>query len=172
MYLSKAGGKDVLGNYTGEMVLNMEPDLDSAKKLAEREGAELLAMLFKHYSEAKNISFEVVKYSPETRSKLMKENNPDNPLLQINNPAASIDALAITRVTFEATQEPAGGIVREDNTVGGGAGGGGKTSVTVPVEISVEGATVYCHIYGTVHPLGRSFKGVITGDVIGGKVSK
>jgi hypothetical protein len=166
LYASKAGGTDVLGNYTGEFVLDMEPDLNSAKALAAKEGAELLSMLFKHHSEAQDVAFEVVAYSPEAYSELMKENIPDNPLLQINSSSAT-DALSITRVTFNATQEPISMTVDDGSGAYSGTIPGGKTSVNVPVEISINGADALCYIFETVHPLDRAFKGVITGDVPG-----
>jgi hypothetical protein len=166
MYAVKTGGKDVLGDYTGEIVLNMEPDFESAKALAEREGAELLAMLFKHHSEAKNITFEVIKYSPEAYAELMKENIPDNPLLQISNPSASMIGFAIKTITFEATQEPINMTVAGENGTYSGTIPGKKVSVNVPMEITIEDATAFCHLFETVHPLERSFKGIVTGDIV------
>jgi hypothetical protein len=166
MYASKAGGEDVLGSYTGEIVLNMEPDFDSAKALAAQEGAELLAMLFKHHSEAQNVTFEVVEYDQDTYAQLMKDSAPDNPLLQFDSPTSTADSLAITRVTFNATQEPIDMTVSDDNGTYSGTVPGRQVSVTVPMEITIEGADVYCYIYETVHPLSRAFKGVITGDVV------
>lgn len=166
IYASKAGGKDVLGNYTGDIVLDMEPDFESAKALAAKEGADLLSMLFKHHSQANNISFEVVAYSPETYAQLMKENIPDNPLLQVNNYTDSIYGLAITRITFETTQEPIDWTISDEEGIYSGTIPGGATTVNVPMEITMDGATVFCHIFQTVHPLDRSFKGVVTGDVI------
>jgi len=166
MYASKAGGEDVLGSYTGEIVLNMEPDLDSAKALAATEGAELLAMLFKHHSEAQNVTFDVVKYDRDAYSDLMKENAPDNPLLPFGNPTSTADSFAITRVTFDATQEPINMTVSDENGSYSGTVPGRQVSVTVPMEITIEDADVYCYIYETVHPLSRAFKGIVTGDVV------
>lgn len=165
-YASKAGGEDVLGSYTGEIVLNMEPDFDSAKALAATEGAELLAMLFKHHSEAQNITFDVLAYDQNTYAQLMKDNAPDNPLLQYGNPNSTADSLAVTRVTFEATQEPINMTVSDENGAYSGTVPGRQVSVTVPMEITIEGADVYCYLYETVHPLNRPFQGIVTGDVL------
>ena len=164
MYASKTGGNDVLGNYTGEIVLNMEPDLDSAKALAAREGAQLLAMLFEHRSEAQNVSFEVMEHDADQYAKLMKQAMPDDPLLQFD-PTTTIDCFAITNVTFQATQKPIQMTISDDEGAISGSVPGRTVTVTVPMELTIEGATVYCHIYETVHPVG-AFKGVITGDVI------
>ena len=166
LYASKTGGKDVLGNYSGEIVLDMEPDYDSAKALAQKEGAELLSMLFKHHSEAENIAFEVVEYRPETYSALMKENIPDNPLLQISDPDSETDALAITRITFKATQEPINMTISSEGSVYSGSIPGGETTVNVPMEIMINGASVRFYLFETVHPLERAFEGVVTGDVL------
>ncbi|MEL7608896.1 MAG: hypothetical protein AAGU74_05280 [Bacillota bacterium] len=166
MYASKAGGTDALGNYTGELVLEVEPDFESARQLAASEGTELLAMLFKHHSESQDAAFEVIEYTADAYSQMMQQNNPDNPLQGLGDPGASIDGFAVSRVAFAATQEPIDMTIKDDDgdTISGTVPGRAVT-VTVPVEITIEGATAYCHIYETVHPLGRSFKGVITGDV-------
>jgi hypothetical protein len=165
MYASKAGGEDVSGNYTGEMVLTMEPDFDSAKALAEREGVELLAMLFKHHSEAENVFFEVKEYSQDAYAESMKETVPDNPLLQLGIPDSTADNFAVTRVTFNATQEPINMSLKDEDGGFSGTVPGRKVTVNVPMEITIEGATACCYIYETVHPLERAFLGVITGDV-------
>lgn len=165
VYASKSGGTDALGSYTGDIVLDMAPDMNSAKALAEGEGAELLAMLFKHHSQANDISFDIVAYSSETRSELMASAAPDNPLLQVGGPLTSVDALAVFPVTFEATQEPISMTVSDGQSTGSGTIPGGQTTVTVPVEISIKGADAYFYIYNTVHPLSRAFTGIITGDV-------
>ncbi len=166
MYASKAGGEDVLGSYTGEIVLNMEPDLNSAKALAASEGTELLAMLFKHHSEAQNVAFDVAAYDSDVYAQLMKENAPDNPLLAFGDPNFTADSFAISRVTFNATQEPIDMTVKDENGTISGTIPGRSVTVTVPMEITIQGANVYCFLYETVHPLSRAFKGVITGDVI------
>ncbi len=166
MYASKSGGDDVLGQYTGEIVLNMEPDFDSAKALAATEGTELLSMLFKHYSEAQNVTFELVAYDQDVYSDLMKENAPDNPLLQMGDPNSTADSFAITRATFNATQEPINMTLSDEDGTYSGTVPGRSVTVTVPMEITIQGADVYCFIYETVHPLSRAFKGVVTGDVI------
>jgi len=166
MYASKSGGDDVLGQYTGEIVLNMEPDFDSAKALAATEGTELLSMLFKHHSEAQNVTFELVAYDQDVYSDLMKENSPDNPLLQMGDPNSTADSFAITRTTFNATQEPINMTLSDEDGTYSGTVSGRSVTVTVPMEITIQGANVYCFIYETVHPLSRAFKGVVTGDVI------
>lgn len=165
MYASKAGGTDVLGNYTGEIVLNMEPDFDSAKALAAREGTELLAMLFKHHSEAKDVAFEIAEYSVDAYAEQMKAAMPDSPLLPVGDPNSQASGFAIAGTTFQATQEPINMTIRDEDGTNSGTVPGRSVTVTVPMEITIEDATVYCFFYGTVHPLERSFKGVITGDV-------
>lgn len=166
MYASKADGTDVLGNYTGEMTLDMDPDIDSVKALAAKEGAELLSMLFRHQSIAKDVSFEVVKYSQETYNSLMKDNASDLQLRPVGLPDSPLDAVAVSKVTFEATQYPINMNVKDGDVAGSATVPGGKTTVTVPAEVEIEGATAYCYIYKTIHPLGRAFKGVVTGDVL------
>lgn len=165
LYASKMGGTDVNGIYTGEAILNMEPDFESAQALAAREGSELLAMFFKHHSVSQNFTFEIVPYSADVYSKLMKENS-DNPLLRFDDPESKTEGLAITQITFLATQEPLNMTIRDDGEVMSGSVPGGGKTVTVPIVISTEGAIAWCHIYDTVHPLNRTFKGVIAGDVL------
>ncbi len=162
MTASKTGGGDVLGNYAGEMVLTMEPDFESAQILAQKEGAELLSMLFKHHAEAENTAFELIQFSPEAYAELMKNNIPDNPLLQLSAPNTTTESFAVSRVTFHATQEPINMTVRDDSGTGSGTIPGRQVTVEVPMEIGVEGSRVTCFIYETVHPLSRAFYGTIS----------
>lgn len=164
-YASNHGGKDVLGDYSGEAVLKIEPDLASVQAAAAREGSQLLAMLFKYHAEAEDVSFEVFEFSQDKYAELMKENMPDNPLMQFN-PGDAIDFFSVSSTTFDATQEPIDMTIADDDGTFSGTVPGRSTSVNVPFEISFDGATAYCFFYDTPHPLARAFKGVVTGDVI------
>ena len=57
-------------------------------------------MLFKHHAEAENTAFELIQFSPEAYAELMKNNIPDNPLLQLSAPNTTTESFAVSRVTF------------------------------------------------------------------------
>lgn len=165
LYASKPGGADATGEYEGEAVLKIEPDFDSAKALAAREGTELLSMLFRYQAECAQLSFEIVPFSEGEYAARMKAANPDDPLTQFD-PGASTDFFAVVSATFDASQDSIVMTINDDGEIKTGSTPGRAASVTVPVEITFNGANAYCFIYNTPHTLDKAFKGTASGDVL------
>jgi hypothetical protein len=164
-HASKPGGTDPAGEYQGEAVLNIEPDIGSAQALAAREGTQLLAMVFNYHAECESLTFTIASFSQDGYAEQMKTYNPDDPLTQFN-PDDATDYFAITSATFNATQESIPMTISDGKDVISGSVPGRSTTVSVPTEITTDGATAYCFFYDTPHPLARAFKGTVTGDVL------
>ena len=164
-HASKPGGTDPIGEYQGEAVLKIEPDMGSAQALAAKEGTQLLAMVFNYHAECENLAFTIAPFSQDAYAAQMKEHNPDDPLSQFN-PGDATDYFAITSATFNGTQESIPMTVSDGKDVISGSVPGRSTTVSVPTEITTDGATAYCFFYNTPHPLARAFKGTVTGDVL------
>lgn len=164
-HASKPGGVDAAGEYQGEAVLKIEPDMGSAQALAAREGTQLLAMLFDYHAECESLTFTIAPFSQDAYAEQMKRHNPDNPLAPLN-PGDATDCFAITSATFNATQESIPMTISDGKDVISGSVPGRSTTVSVPAEITTDGATAFCFFYNTPHPLARAFKGTITGDVL------
>lgn len=165
-HASKPGGTNVTGEYTGEALLKIEPDFGTTQAAAARDGTQLLSMLFNYHAECETLTFIVEKFTEEEYTAQMKQYNKDIPLLPLD-PGVSTDFFAVTGAVFNATQEPITMTIQDDDGPKTGSGGGGGTTVNVPTEISVDGATAYVFFYNTPQPLERAFKGTITGDVVG-----
>lgn len=166
-HATNPGGTDVLGDYTGDAVLKIEPDFDSTKAAAAREGTQLLSMLFNYHAECDSMTFEVFDFNQDKYAALMREYNPDNPLQQFD-PGTATDFFAVSSATFNSTQEPVSMTIQTDEGPFSGSGGGGGVTVTVPFEITVDGATAYIFFYSMPHPGVPGFKGTLTGDVLPG----
>lgn len=165
LHASKPGGVDATGDYSGEAILSIEPDMASAQALAAAEGTQLIAMLFNYHAECENLSFTIIPFVPDKYAELMEQYNPDNPLARLN-PGDSSDFFAIISAVFSATQEPISMTLSGDKGTISGTVPGRAATVDVPTEISIDGASAYCFFYNTPHPLARAFKGTITGDVL------
>jgi hypothetical protein len=165
LHASKPGGTDVAGDYEGEAVLTIEPDFESARQLAAREGTMLLSMLFSFHAECESLSFEVIPFSQDEYAARMKKANPDNPLAGLST-GEGTDFFAIASAAFTATQEPVTMTIEDDGEIRTGTGPGSTMEVAVPTELSTDGAKVYCFFYDTPHPLACAFQGTVTGDVL------
>lgn len=164
-HASKPGGTDPTGDYEGEAVLKIEPDMGSAQALAAKEGTQLLAMVFNYHAQCENLTFTIAPFSQDAYAAQMKAHNPDNPLAPFN-PGEATDYFAITSATFNATQESIPMTISNGKDVISGSVPGRSTTVSVPTEITADGASAYCFFYDTPHPLARAFKGTVTGDVL------
>lgn len=164
-HASKPGGTDATGDYSGEAVLKIEPDMGSAQALAAKEGAQLLAMVFNYHAECESLTFTIAPFSQNAYVEQMKKYNPDSPLAPFD-PGDATDYFAIASATFNATQEPISMTIDSGKGARSGSVPGQGTAVDVPTEITTDGATAYCFFYNTPHPLARAFKGTVTGDVL------
>jgi hypothetical protein len=114
--------------------------------------------------EAPNAEFDMVSYSAQAYSAGMKEIAPDLPLLQVPDPEAMENAMALElfEMTFSmeglsATGHDSGGVLS------GGQGAGTEQTIQEPIVITVDGATVY--VTFPKHGFERAFKGTIVGNV-------
>jgi hypothetical protein len=164
-HASKPGGTDVTGEYAGEANLTIEPDFDSVQAAAASEGTILLSMIFNYYANCESLSFVVEKFSEGEYTAGQREFNKDAPLHPLE-PGTDIDFFSFGNALFSATQEPITMTIQEDDGPRTGSGGGGGDAVNVPIEISVDGASVYLFIYNAPHALGEAFEGIVTGDVL------
>ncbi len=164
-HASKPGGTNVTGEYAGEAFLEIEPDFGTVQAAAASEGTQLLSMIFNYYAQCESLTFVVEKFSMEEYNAQMKQYNKDSPLQPLE-PGVAMDFFAVTGAVFNATQEPVTMTIQDEDGPKTGSGGGGGTTVNVPTEISVDGATAFVFFYNTPHPLARAFKGTITGDVL------
>jgi hypothetical protein len=155
LHASKPGGTDVTGEYAGDAVLKIEPDFESVQSAAAREGTELLSMIFNYSAECDSLSFVVEEYFKETG---------DVPLA----PLVPTDFIAESSALFNATQEPVGMTIQDDDGVFSGAGGGGAATVDVPFRIDITGASVSIKFDNLPQPFETSFNGTISGDVLPG----
>lgn len=164
-HASKPGGTSATGTYNGDAQLKIEPDFASAQAAAASEGTTLLSMLFNYHAECQALSFVVEKFTPEAYAEQLKPFSKDIPLQPLVT-GTEADFFAVTGAAFNGTQEPITMTIQDDDGPKTGTGGGGGAAVTVPTEITLDGATAYIHFYGTPHPLDRAFKGTVTGDVL------
>lgn len=165
LYATKAGGTDVLGAYTGQIVLKMEPDLEQLAEMIGEDGLIVDSISGGGVLlEGFGADFEMVAYNAKDYAKTMKEIFPDQPGLQMTYPNTSINAMALELISmkFHYDSVEASGH-DESGNVGQGWGNNAESETEEPVVIQVDGATVYVSFprYG----FDRAFKGTVVGNV-------
>ncbi len=163
-HASKPGGVDAAGEYQGEAVLKIEPDMGPPRRSPPGKA--------RSFSPCCSITCGMRK--PDVYNRPVQPGRvcgtdeaaqSDNPLAPLN-PGDATDCFAITSATFNATQESIPMTISDGKDVISGSVPGRSTTVSVPAEITTDGATAFCFFYSTPHPLARAFKGTVTGDVL------
>lgn len=165
IYAEKAGGTDVLGRYTGQVVLKMAPDLEQLAELMGEDGLTVDAisggdMLLEGFG----AEFDMIAFNAKEYAEKMKEIIPDQPGLQMTAPNASDNAMSLELVSMKWKFDGGEGSAHDESgneTQGWGVDAKGETEE--PIVLLVDGATVYVTFprYG----FDRAFKGTIIGNV-------
>jgi hypothetical protein len=164
IYTTKSGGKDVLGEYTGQFVFKMEPDAKSIQELFGEDDAVIDSFTGANLIvEANAAVFTLQNYSDEAYSDGMKTIMPDQPLLQMP-PDIKPDAMALELIDAKFRYEESS-LTAHDKDGGSGEGWapGMSKSVSEPIVLEIRGGTAYVTLprYG----LDRAFKGTLVGTV-------
>lgn len=165
LYASKTGGTDVLGHYTAQIVLKMEPDAQQLAAMLAEDG-EIVDSLSGGDTRFESIgaTFDMVAYSAKSFSATLKEIAPNQPLLQMALPGTGENAMALKVHTMSMVlTAPEGTSHDENGNEGAGWGGGSTRTVEQPIVILVNGGTAY--VTFPKYEFERPFKGTIVGTV-------
>lgn len=165
IYAQKAGGTTVLGNYSAQIVLKMEPDLQQLSDMIGEDGLIVDSISGGSLRlEAVGAEFEMVAYSAKDYAAKMKEIAPDQQLLQMTDPNATENAMALELINMKLFYDSAEASGHDtDGNTGAGWGVNAEAETEKPVVLLVEGATVYVSF--PQNGFDRAFKGTIVGNV-------
>jgi hypothetical protein len=165
IYAEKAGGTDVLGRYTGQIVLKMEPDIQQLTEMMGEDGLIVDSISGGGVLlEGSGAEIEIVTFNAQDYAAKMKEIAPDQPGMQMTAPDTSMNAMGLELINMKFYYDSAEG-TGHDESGNEGEGWGHDTTATVeePIVIEVNGASVYVSFpkYG----FDRAFKGTVIGNV-------
>jgi hypothetical protein len=164
IYAEKAGGTDVLGMYTAQIVLKMEPDLQQLTEMMGEDGLVVDSISGGDVLlEGNSVEFEMVTFNAKDFAAKMKEIAPDQPGMQMTIPDTTMNAMVLELISMKFSYNSAEGTGHDES--GNGVEGWGQdaaTTVDEPIVIEADGASVYVSFpkYG----FDRAFKGTVIGN--------